>query len=129
MRHDYAGVKAVPLGRAEVILVLSMAGTPRDHHLSLARRRERVISAWPLLAPGGAAMVGAAARRHGWRRGAPPLLAPRRAAFVGAAARRLCSFSYTPLRSHDTKANLLCRLLLEKKKKQTNTERDLIGPD
>ena len=30
--------------------------------------------------------------------------------------------SYTHLRAHETKANLVCRLLLEKKKKKTYTD-------
>ena len=30
------------------------------------------------------------------------------------------SVSYTHLRAHETKANLVCRLLLEKKKKKKN---------
>src|SRR5660398_298847 len=33
----------------------------------------------------------------------------------------LRSVSYTHLRAHETKANLVCRLLLEKKKKRTQT--------
>src|SRR5660397_126490 len=47
-------------------------------------------------------------------------------------ARHLVPVSYTHLRAHETKANLVCRLLLEKKKKkrtiaiknETNTEKE-----
>ncbi len=35
-----------------------------------------------------------------------------------AATRALGAVSYTHLRAHETKANLVCRLLLEKKKKK-----------
>ena len=31
--------------------------------------------------------------------------------------------SYTHLRAHETKANLVCRLLLEKKKKKTHNQK------
>src|SRR5660397_278281 len=35
---------------------------------------------------------------------------------------RYVAVSYTHLRAHETKANLVCRLLLEKKKKQQSTK-------
>jgi len=41
------------------------------------------------------------------------------------ALRRLLSVSYTHLRAHETKANLVCRLLLEKKKKQPTQHKNL----
>src|SRR5660398_300983 len=36
---------------------------------------------------------------------------------------RLEAVSYTHLRAHETKANLVCRLLLEKKKKKLNNKK------
>src|SRR5660397_259837 len=43
---------------------------------------------------------------------------------LGPATKGVVSVSYTHLRAHETKANLVCRLLLEKKKKKkTHTQK------
>ena len=41
------------------------------------------------------------------------------------AGKNICPVSYTHLRAHETGSNLVCRLLLEKKKYHLNTSRGL----
>ena len=47
-------------------------------------------------------------------------LAPSQNVFLAAASRTTQPVSYTHLRAHETDSYLVCRLLLEKKNKQTN---------
>ena len=42
--------------------------------------------------------------------------------------KRITAVSYTHLRAHETKANLVCRLLLEKKKKRNNNTGQFVPP-
>src|SRR5450759_5846850 len=51
------------------------------------------------------------------RRGGPPARLPRRSTGSPSHIRRGESVSYTHLRAHETRHDLVCRLLLEKKKK------------